>query len=98
MAIQSGPNAFWAGQFCPRVMWLPKLLLPPLKIRIFGPKMAKFGPKYACLVILGRILAYMIIWCHARPIKRCERGTRQLLLFQKVKSYGGPFFKVVLEC
>ena len=28
-------------------MWVPKLLLPPLKTRIFGPKKAKFGPKYA---------------------------------------------------
>ena len=58
MAIQSGPNVFWAGQFCPRVMWLPKLLLPYLKIRIFGPKTAKFGPKYALLVVLGQVLAF----------------------------------------
>ena len=37
---------------------LPKLLLTPLKIRIFGPKMAKFGPKSAFLVILGQILPF----------------------------------------
>ena len=37
------------------VAWVPKLLLPPVRIRIFGPKTAKFGPKYAFLVILGQI-------------------------------------------
>ena len=39
-------------------MLVPKLLLTPIKIRIFGPKMAKFGPKYAFLDILGQILAF----------------------------------------
>merc|ERR1712004_308842 len=29
------------------VMLVPKLLLTPIKIRIFGQKTAKFGPKYA---------------------------------------------------
>ena len=38
------------------VMLVPKLLLTPIKIRIFGPKTAKFGPKYAFLVILVQIL------------------------------------------
>ena len=28
-------------------MWVPKLLLPPVKIRIFGPKTAIYAPKYA---------------------------------------------------
>ena len=36
-----------------------KLLFPPVKIKIFGTKMAKFGPNYAFLVILGRILAFL---------------------------------------
>ena len=35
------------------IMWVPKLLLTPLKIKIFGPKTAKFGPKYAFLFILA---------------------------------------------
>ena len=41
--------------------WKSKLLLllPPKKIRIFGSKPAKFGPKYAFLVILGQILAIL---------------------------------------
>ena len=32
------------------VTWVPKILLPPVEIRILGPKTAKFGPKYAFLV------------------------------------------------
>ena len=32
-------------------MLVPKLLLTPIKIRIFGPKTAKIGPKSAFLVI-----------------------------------------------
>ena len=41
------------------VMLVPKLLLTPIKIRIFGPKTAEIGPKYAFLVILGQILAFL---------------------------------------
>ena len=41
-------------------MLVPKLLLTPIKIRIFGPKTAKFGPKSAFLVILGQILAFLV--------------------------------------
>ena len=47
------------------VMLVPKLLLTPIKIRIFGPKTAKFGPKSAFLVILGQILpffAHFVQW------------------------------------
>merc|ERR1712047_161078 len=40
------------------VMLVPILLLNPIKIRLFGPKMAKFGPKSAFLVILGQILPF----------------------------------------
>ena len=39
-------------------MFVPKLLLTPTKIWIFGPKTAKFGPKSAFLVILGQILPF----------------------------------------
>ena len=47
------------------VMLVPKLLLTPIKIRIFGPKTAKFGPKSAFLVILGQILPFFahIVQC-----------------------------------
>ena len=33
------------------VTWVPKLLLPPVEIRIFVPETAKFGQKYAFVVI-----------------------------------------------
>ena len=39
-------------------MLVPKFLLTPLKIRIFGPKTAKFGPKSAFLVILDQIMPF----------------------------------------
>ena len=48
-------------------MLVPKLLLTPIKIRIFCPKTAKFGPKYAFLVILGQILPFLHFLSRARP-------------------------------
>ena len=38
------------------VMWVTKLLISPVKKRIFCPKTTKFGPKLAFLVILGQAL------------------------------------------
>ena len=35
-------------------MWVTKLLISPVKKRIFCPKTTKFGPKLACLVNLGQ--------------------------------------------
>ena len=54
-------------------MWVPKLLLTPKKIRIFGPKTANFGPKYAFVVILGEILAFLahLVPCPTKK-KQCE--------------------------
>ena len=46
------------------VMWVPKLLLSPIRIRIFCPKMTKFGPKLAFWVILGQaLLAHLVPCC-----------------------------------
>ena len=44
-------------------MLVPKPLLTPLKIRIFGPKTAKIGQKYAFLVILGKALPAHLVPC-----------------------------------
>ena len=41
------------------VVWVPKHMLPPVRIRIFGPKKAKFGPKYAFLVHL--VLCWLVV-------------------------------------
>ena len=54
------------------IMWVPKLLLSPVKIRNFGQKSAKFGPKMAFLAHfvpgIGQIcflahLSCQFIWC-----------------------------------
>ena len=50
------------------------LLLTPIKIRIFGPKTAKFGPKYAFLVILGQILPFFAHFIQCPTKKQCEQG------------------------
>ena len=44
-----------------------KLLLPPVRIKIFGHKTGKFGPKYAFLVIFGQILAFFALFFNAWP-------------------------------
>ena len=57
-------------------MWVPKLLLPPAKIMIFGPKTAIFAPKYAfcstyrpCRLIWCPI-GWLVGGCGARAITR----------------------------
>ena len=56
------------------VMLVPKLLLNPIKIRLFGPKMAKFGPKSAFLVILGQILPFFAHFVQCPTKNQCEQG------------------------
>ena len=42
-------------------MWVTKLLIFPVEIRIFCPKTTKFGPKLAFLVNLGQAMqAYSV--------------------------------------
>ena len=41
-------------------MGVPKVVLPPLKIRILGPKTVKIGKKLALLVIFGQIFAFLV--------------------------------------
>ena len=56
------------------IIWVPKLLLTPLKIRIFGLKTAKFGPKYAFLDILGQILAFFAHFVPCLTKNQCKQG------------------------
>ena len=46
-------------------MWVTKLLIFPVEIRIFCPKTTKFGPKLAFLVIFGQALPAHLVpcWC-----------------------------------
>ena len=74
-----GPNIAIFCTFCPMpnqkpmwtrclggfsVMWVTKLLIFPVEIKIFCPKMTKFGPKLAFLVNLGQAMqAYSMPCC-----------------------------------
>ena len=52
-------------------MWVLKLLLSPVQIRIFCPKRTQFCPKIAFLVILGQaLLAHLVGGCGARAVSR----------------------------
>ena len=52
-------------------MWVTKLLISPVKIRIFCPKKSKFGPKMAFLFISGQALpAHLVGVCGARAVSR----------------------------
>ena len=52
-------------------MWVTKLLISPVKIRIFCPKKSKFGPKMSFLFILGQALpAHLVGGCGARAVAR----------------------------
>ena len=45
-------------------MWVTKLLIFPVEIRIFCPKTTKFGPKLAFLINLGQAMqAYSMPFC-----------------------------------
>ena len=56
------------------VIRVPKSLLNPVKIRIFGPKTAKIGPKNVFLVILGQILPFFAHCAQGPTKKQCEQG------------------------
>ena len=52
-------------------MWVTKLLIFPVEIRIFCPKTTKFGPKLAFLFILPQALpAHLVGGCGARAVSR----------------------------
>ena len=44
-------------------MWVTKLLISPVKKRIFCPKTTKFGPKLAFLVSLGQAMQAFSVPC-----------------------------------
>ena len=69
------------------VMLVPKLLLTPIKIRLFGPKTAKFGPKYAFLVILGQILPFLHILSNARPKNNVNKVPRWVFRYVGNKTF-----------
>ena len=68
-------------------MLVPKLLLTPIKIRIFGPKMAKFGPKSAFLVILGQTLPFFAHLSNARPTINVNKVPRWVFRYVGNKTF-----------
>ena len=67
-------------------MWVTKLLIFPVEIRIFCPKTTKFGPKLAFLVNLGQAMqAYSMPCC--RSVGGC--GARAV-------SRKTPFYFIIL--
>ena len=68
-------------------MLVPKLLLTPIKIRIFGPKTAKFGPKSAFLVILGQILPIFAHFVQCLTKNQCEQGALVGFLYVGDKTF-----------
>ena len=69
------------------VMLVPKLLLTPIKNSIFGPKTAKFGPKYAFLVIFGQILPFLHILSNARPKNNVNKMPRWVFRYVGNKTF-----------
>ena len=53
-------------------MWVTKLLISPVKKRIFCPKTTKFGPKLEFLSIAGSLGALLVGWLGvvARAVSR----------------------------
>ena len=66
-------------------MWVTKLLIFPVEIKIFCPKMTKFGPKLAFLVNLGQAMqAYSVLWC---PVGESVGGCGARAVSRKTPIY-----------
>ena len=73
------------------VVWVSKVLLPPVKVRMFDPKKAKFCPKKALLVIFGQILAYFahLVQCPTNKSMRAKCISGFLIcLYQNLAHLG----------
>ena len=74
-------------------MLVPKLLLTIIKIRIFGPKTAKFGPKSAFLVNLGQAMqAYSMPCCGSVGDCGARAVSRKTPIYFMIKNQMGSFF------
>ena len=76
-------------------MWVTKLLISPVKKRIFCPKTTKFGPKLAFLVNLGQAMqaysvpCWWVVWWLWRA--GCISQDTYLLYFYWLLSWFLPF-------
>ena len=71
-------------------MWVTKLLIFPIEIRIFSPKRTKFGPKLAYLVNLGQAMqAYLVpCWWVSWWLRRAGCISQDTYLLYEVDKYG----------
>ena len=67
------------------VTWVPKLLLPPVKIRIFGPKTAQFG---SILAFSAKYWHSWTILSHARPKNNGNKVPQWLFRYVDTKTFG----------
>ena len=65
------------------VTWVQRLLLPPVRIRIFG----QIGPRFAFFVILGHILACLPISSHARSKNNANKVPRWVFCYVSIKTF-----------
>ena len=68
-------------------MLVPKLLLTPIKIRIFGPKTAKFGPKSAFLSFWAKYCHFLHILSNARPKNNVNKVPRWVFRYMDNKTF-----------
>ena len=77
-------------------MWVTKLLISPVKKRVFCSKTTKFGPKLAFLVDLGQAMqAYSMPCC--RSVGGCgarvvSRKTPIYFIYDKKRAKGSPYY------
>ena len=70
------------------VMRFPKVLLPPVKIRIFGPKKGQTWPKICFFwSFRAKYWPFWSIWCPARPKKQSERGAYEVFWYVGTRTF-----------
>ena len=68
-------------------MLVPKLLLTPIKIRIFGQKMAKIGPNLHFWSFWAKYCHFLHILSNARPKKNVNKVPRWVFRYVGNKTF-----------
>ena len=77
-------------------MWVTKLLISPVKFRIFCPRKSKFGPKMAFLFIFGQALpAHLVGGCGARAVSRKTPNYSIYTFYTQGLSFSGSKIRSV---
>ena len=71
--------------------WVSKLSLPPVKIRMFGPKTTKRTISAQNMMHFWSFwVIYWPLWsirCHVRPIKQCKRGASVVFWYVGTRTF-----------